>query len=271
MKTRKTWIPVLAAAMLLTTLFFLQRTEAKKSVPDTKKSSVSNDKDKTKGSVTKKVAPKAQEQDQIISGASIRNDISPNLRDMTPIPYTGKGEEREAAENPRIPHAGPHKDSPDGALQDPAASMMALIAPSIPAPILNFAGIPFPGVACNCAPPDTNGEVGATQYVQIVNEGYQVFNKTTGASVLGPVGISTIWTGFGGPCETAGDGDPVVIYDQIANRWVVSQFAGASIPTDECIAVSTTSDATGTFNRYAFHIGSNFFDYEKISVWPDAY
>ena len=61
-------------------------------------------------------------------------------------------------------------------------------APNMPAPILNFNGIPFPGVACNCAPPDTNGEVGATQYVQIVNEGYQVFNKSTGASVFGPVG-----------------------------------------------------------------------------------
>src|SRR6266550_8714596 len=118
MKTRKIWIPVLAAAMLLTTLFFLQRTEAKLTVPETKKSPVSSDKDKTKGSVTKKVAPKAQEQDQIVSGASIRNDISPNLRDMKAIPYTGKGEEHEAAENPKIPHSGPHKDSADGALQD---------------------------------------------------------------------------------------------------------------------------------------------------------
>ena len=142
---------------------------------------------------------------------------------------------------------------------------------NMPSPLLNFNGIAFPGVACNCAPPDTNGEVGATQYVQIVNEGYQVFNKTTGASVLGPVGISTIWTGFGGPCETAGDGDPVVLYDQLANRWVVSQFAGAGVPTDECIAVSTTSDATGSYNRYGFHLGTNFFDYPHLGVWPDAY
>jgi hypothetical protein len=50
----------------------------------------------------------------------------------------------------------------------------------------NFNGISFPGVACNCAPPDTNGEVGSTQYVQMVNEGFQVFDKTTGASLLGP-------------------------------------------------------------------------------------
>ena len=67
-----------------------------------------------------------------------------------------------------------------------------VLAPlAMPTPILNFDGIPFPGVGCNCAPPDTDGEVGATQYVQMVNEGYQVFNKTTGASLLGPVGIAT--------------------------------------------------------------------------------
>ncbi|MCB9131715.1 MAG: hypothetical protein H6647_12395 [Anaerolineales bacterium] len=199
-----------------------------------------------------------------IVGRSVRNDTSPALRNITPHPVKPKeGEEEEANLNPPVPSS--HRDMPDPVVQ------RTLSPNAMPAPILNFDGIPFPGVACNCAPPDTNGEVGATQYVQMVNEGIQVFNKTTGASVLGPVGISTLWSGFGGVCETAGSGDPVVIYDQIANRWVVTQFAGASIPTDECIAVSTTSDATGTWHRYDFHLGSNFYDYPKLSVWPDAY
>ena len=96
---------------------------------------------------------------------------------------------------------GVHKDVPDQAVQK--ESLLGRLAPSIPAPILNFAGIPFPGVGCNCAPPDTNGEVGATQYVQIVNQGYQVFDKTTGASILGPNDIESIWTGFGGVCQTS--------------------------------------------------------------------
>ncbi len=107
--------------------------------------------------------------------------------------------------------------------------------------------------------------------MQIVNEGYQVFDKTTGASLLGPSGIQTIWGGFGGVCQNNGSGDPIVLYDQLANRWIISQFAGVSVPTDECIAVSTTSDATGAYHRYAFHLGSNFFDYPKLSVWPDGY
>ena len=130
----------------------------------------------------------------------------------------------------------------------------------------------FPGVGCNCAPPDTNGAVGATQYVQIVNEGYQVFNKSTGASVLGPNSIASVWTGFGGVCETGGKGDPVMLYDHLANRWLISQFAGSgSAVTDECVAISTTSDATGSYYRYGFHLGTNFYDYPHLSVWPDAY
>src|SRR5205085_272943 len=67
-------------------------------------------------------------------------------------------------------------------------------------------------------------------------------------------------------------GDPVVLYDHIDNRWLISQFAGPEgFPTDECIAISTTSDATGSYNRYGFHLGSNFFDYPHLGVWPDGY
>ncbi|HEY2801469.1 MAG TPA: Ig domain-containing protein, partial [Chthoniobacterales bacterium] len=198
---------------------------------------------------------------------SYHNDVSPAMRDVEPWPVQ-RVQEHEAAINPKI-STGLHKDGIDLVVQK--GTLLGQLAPSIPAPILNFQGIPFPGVSCHCAPPDTNGEVGATQYVQMVNDAYQVFDKATGASVLGPNSIVSVWTGFGGVCQTSGLGDPVVLYDQLANRWIISQFAGTSIPTDECIAVSTTSDATGTFNRYAFHVGSNFFDYEKISVWPDAY
>ena len=197
----------------------------------------------------------------IQGGYSYKNDVSPRLRDMKQLPIVPKVE-HEANENPKIVRN--RVDRPDPVVQN-------FLAPDVmPAPILNFDGIVFPGVACNCAPPDTDGEVGQTQYVQMVNEGYQVFNKATGASLLGPSGIATIWSGFGGNCQNNGDGDPVVLYDQFANRWVISQFAGASIPTDECIAVSTSNDATGTYNRYGFNLGTNFFDYPHLGVWPDA-
>ena len=197
------------------------------------------------------------------------SDISPAMRDVEPWPVQ-RVQEHEAAENPKI-RTGLHKDAPDLIVQK--GQLLGQLAPNIPAPILNFAGIPFPGVICNCAPPDTNGEVGATQYVQMVNEGYQVFDKNTGASIFGPASILSIWSGFGGVCQTGGNGDPVVVYDQIANRWLISQFAGGL--THECVAVSTTSDATGSYARYDYNLvsigGSALYDYPKFGVWPDAY
>src|SRR5438270_6811141 len=204
-------------------------------------------------------------------GASYHNDVSPPLREMPAWNESDlrRGVDREANENPKIPYR--HIDSFDPVVQNAHASAFGLPGVNIPLPIRTFDGIPFPGVGCSCAPPDPNGAVGLTQYVQIVNEAYQVFDKATGNSVLGPNSISSIWSGFGGVCQNNGSGDPIVLYDHLANRWLISQFAGASTITDECVAISTTSDATGSYNRYGFHLGSNFFDYPHLSVWPDAY
>jgi hypothetical protein len=193
---------------------------------------------------------------------SARNDSSPPLRSMRPAPYRPAAD-REPNPNPATPIGNP--DGPDAALQ------RAHYPSAMPPPSLNFDGIGFPGVVCNCIPPDTNGEVGETQYVQIVNEGFQVFDKATGDSVYGPVAIATLWQGFGGVCERDALGDPVVLYDQLANRWLLSQFAGTNVPTDECIAVSQTGDATGAYYRYGYHLGPTFFDYPHLGVWPDAY
>ena len=125
-------------------------------------------------------------------GASYHNDVSPPLREMPASSEYDfrRGGEREANENPKIPYR--HIDSVDPVAQDWDASVFAGKGPNIPVPIRTFDGIPFPGVGCNCAPPDPNGAVGLTQYVQIVNEGYQVFDKATGNSVLGPSSISSI-------------------------------------------------------------------------------
>ena len=218
-------------------------------------------------------APNANQQSSgPIVGASYKNDISPPLRSMPPWKASDLKAEHEANENPKVPYR--HHNTPDPVIQKSHVSTLNLLAPNVPAPIRNFNGIPFPGVGCNCAPPDTNGAVGQTQYVQIVNEGFQVFDKATGTSLLGPNSISSIWNGFGGACQNGGAGDPVLLYDHIANRWLISQFAsatGGAPITDECVAISTTADATGTYARYGFHLGSNFFDYPKLSVWPDGY
>jgi len=210
--------------------------------------------------VPRNPAPVAETSRGVIVGHAVSHYLTPPLRTITPAPFS-LGGEHEASPNPLL--ASRHHNVPDPVVQ------LTLARPNMPAPTLNFDGITFPGVVCNCAPPDTNGEVGATQYVQIVNQGFQVFDKTTGSSVLGPLSIESVWPS--GICRTSAFGDPVVVYDQLAGRWLLSQFAGASVPTDECIAVSSSSDATGTFHAYDFHLGTDFFDYPKLGVWPDAY
>jgi hypothetical protein len=157
---------------------------------------------------------------------------------------------------------------PDGALQ---ASTLPPVAAN---PGLNIDGLGLGqyGFVLDSSPPDTNGAVGATQYVQWVNAEFAVFDKVTGAIIAGPTEGNALWAGFGGGCEVNNDGDPIVQYDKIANQWVLSQFSVSTAPYMECIAVSTTSDATGTYNRYAFSLGdSDYPDYPKLGVWPDAY
>jgi hypothetical protein len=114
--------------------------------------------------------------------------------------------------------------------------------------------------------------VGATQFVQWVNLEYNVYDKTTGAKVLGPIQGNGLWSGFGGGCQTQNDGDPIVLYDKLAGRWFFAQNVFVT-PYTICIAVSNTSDATGTFTRYSFPIKpTNIFpDYPKWGVWPNAY
>jgi hypothetical protein len=127
-------------------------------------------------------------------------------------------------------------------------------------------------------PPDTNGDVGPNNYVQWVNLQFEVFDRT-GTGLLGPSQGNTLWAGFGGVCDTTNQGDPVVRYDRMANRWVFTQFAfnldrrGNPIaPFVQCFAVSTSGDPTGTYYRYAWTISNSYFaDYPKLAVWPDAY
>jgi hypothetical protein len=197
-------------------------------------------------------------------------DISKPIREYPGWPTLDRsGSHTEGPENPKI--LLPHQDRDDAVVQ--RKSVLGMLAPNIPQPILNFDGVPDVSSFCGCEPPDTNGAVGSTQYVQMVNVAYQVFDKTDGSSILGPNSIESIWTGMPGTCFSAGEGDPVVMYDQLANRWIISQFAGNL--THECVAVSTTSDATGSYARYDFNLatlaGNNLYDYPHLGVWPDAY
>src|SRR5216683_872645 len=195
------------------------------------------------------------------------------VRDMPTIGALGDHISREAEPARRIP-------LPDGVnvpnFEDPVLQhTTAGLAPSFAAPTavgINIDGLGNAslGFAVQSAPPDTNGAVGATQYVQWVNSSFAVFNKTTGALVSGPTAGNTLFSALGNGCATNNDGDPVALYDKLAGRWVLSQFSVSTTPFLQCIAVSTTSDATGTYNVYSFSY-PNFDDYPKMGLWPDGY
>jgi PKD domain len=145
----------------------------------------------------------------------------------------------------------------------------------------------FAGLTNNaCCPPDPNSDVGPNHIVEMVNSRFQIFDKQGNALLLdvngnpAPRAINQLWQGTGGGlCETTNRGDPVVLYDSLADRWMLSQFAFTSVgktavpPYDECIAVSRTGDpVSGGWNLYDFNVhNSKFPDYPHFGVWPDAY
>jgi hypothetical protein len=212
----------------------------------------------------------AQSSNNVEVNAAVHHDVSPALRDIPskPLLPTIHGDKPL-----RLLPSGPGGASPQapGALQTIIGPLVSTTAG------LNFNGVGdtsnTPSNPCNCAPPDTNGAVGATQYVQWVNTAFAVYNKSTGALAADfPKAGNVLWSGFGGACEANNDGDPIAQYDKIAQRWVMTQFSVSTTPYLQCVAVSQTSDATGAYNRYSFSYGTTQFnDYPKLGVWPDGY
>ena len=201
-----------------------------------------------------------------ISG-DVKHDVSLPLKAIPPGRDQAPTHEKAVG---IIQPNGPLSTSPDGVLQLAAGPLVGTTS------ALNILGVgqgfsgPGGSFTVNSAPSDSNGAAGATQYVEWVNASFAVFDKNTGAVIYGPAAGNTLWTGFGGGCETNNDGDPIAQYDKAADRWVMTQFSVSTTPFLQCVAVSTTSDATGSYSRYSFSM-PNFPDYPKLGVWPDAY
>ncbi len=134
--------------------------------------------------------------------------------------------------------------------------------------LLNFDGQSYTGVA----PPDTVGDVGLAHYVQLVNSrnGAQVaiYDKATGNIIGSPFPMSTLAPN---PAAADGLGDGVVVYDHLADCWVLMEFSATN--NDIYIYLSRTSTPTNNSADWRFYSFSapNFPDYPKISVWHDAY
>jgi hypothetical protein len=196
-------------------------------------------------------------------------DTSAPFRDLAGLTVNPadaeSGDDVEPGDGPYVPDNGYHAD---GALQSGATSA------TIPSTSSNFDGISnqdnFNRYGFRVNPPDPNIAVGPNHVVEMVNLQFAVYSKT-GATVLGPASVGALWSGFPITDCTDESGDPVVMYDQVADRWILSQFT-TRFPTDyNCVAVSTGPDPTGTYFRYAFSTGFNFPDYPKYGIFKDSY
>lgn len=197
-------------------------------------------------------------------------DVSKKLRDIEPVPpgtrprswkdnviknMTGMYQEFEEGEQ---------WTGPDPVLQDEISGSRSGATVNE-----NFAGL---GNLNNVAPPDTDGDVGPNHYFQMINLSFAIYNKD-GTILYGPADNITLWDGFDGPWSSTNDGDPIVLYDQYADRWIATQFSFPNYPSGpfyELIAVSQTGDPTGAWNRYAYSF-DNLPDYPKFGIWPDGY
>jgi len=207
-------------------------------------------------------------------------DTSPALRDLA------KRAIKRATPRDLPPERGPAVAdkgfSGDGAVQASNGGQAAL---TIPAPIVNFEGLrntdnPFrpDGTQRLVNPPDPDGDVGPNHYVEMVNLVFAVYDKQ-GNRLLGPTPVGDLWAGFAINECTDLSGDAIVLYDQFADRWILTQFTtrGMNYPNEplnlfyNCVAISTTGDPTGSYYRYAFTTGYNFPDYPKYGVWRDSY
>ncbi|MFN7972878.1 MAG: hypothetical protein U0166_11100 [Acidobacteriota bacterium] len=199
----------------------------------------------------------------IFRGASsaVRFDVSPPLRSLPPVvvPIPPEPECMPDDEDFGYDVTGPSNS--DTAVQTQKG------VDAMPPTAVSFQGFGSSGAL----PPDPVGAVGPSHYVAMANSRFAVYDKT-GTLLYGPAANRTLWTGFGGPCEVENAGDPVVLHDRAADRWMLTQFTAAGPQYYNCMAVSTTPDPTGTYYRYAFiSASSSLPDYPKYGVWPDAY
>ncbi len=200
------------------------------------------------------------------SRAPVAPVLSPPLRDVKPM--TSTGVDNQTVRNRERPHPAVTMNGPSR--PDPVVQRAFGITAPTPT------GVNFEGIGANgFAPPDSDGTVGPSHYIQWINVMFAVYDKS-GTKLYGPALGNTLFSGLGAssPCVTHNDGDPIVVYDQLADRWVGTQFVVGAAPdfSHQCVAISTTGDPLGSYYLYDFVTDSaNFVDYPHFGVWPDSY
>ena len=182
----------------------------------------------------------------------------PNARTpMVTIPEGGLGPTQ--APPPRRPIPDPVIQTDEPNVSRESSEAIGLISD----PIVNVDGLTSAG-----NPPDPVGDVGRAHYVQMVNRTqFQIWDKA-GNQLTGMMDFNALWPATDLCNVPPGLGDPIVVYDHLADRWLLSQIA---VPNLMCVAISQTPDPTaGTWFLYTFNTPV-FPDYPKFGVWPNGY
>src|SRR5262245_44309101 len=232
---------------------------------------------KQAGAAGRQDAPGTQTPDVVQMVGPVRLDQ--DLRSLPDIPQQPREEERRLTRY--VPLNTGQASAPSGYGISGLKYVQALLknlwrpAPNMPGPLLTFEGI---GDTCGCQPSDSEGDVGPNHYIEAINESFKIFDKS-GHTLSCPTGYNSFFASLTGtPCNGFNDGDPYVLYDKQADRWMITDFAFPSFPGSsfwECIAVSQTNDpVSGGWFFYALQVdpaNPTFLgDYPKLAIWNDG-
>lgn len=205
--------------------------------------------------------------------------VSPKVSSLAPAsPHLGEKSNKlgKAEKNNReIDNKIPFRKEVENAVKDDDLSLAEFGTLQMPAPSLSVEGLSnndnFAAYGFNVIPPDTIGDVGLNHYVQAVNLLFRVYSKS-GTPLTPPLKMSSLFEPLGTACATRNDGDPIVLYDELADRWILSQFCKNAPPFRQMIAVSKNGDPTGEYYIYEFVMPNiKLNDYSKIGAWHNAY
>ena len=202
-----------------------------------------------------------------------------DVRDLPVVPPRGFSSPVREIQR-RITHPGnlmppPPPVNPTTWKQDPLLALQEAATKTATSggfgvPNLNFSGQGY----TNCVPPDTVGDVGPVHYIQMVNSefgsSFTIYRKSDGRKIAGPIILDSLSPG--GECSD-GAGDPIVLYDPLAGRWLMSEMHKDEGGGNDalCVYISATDDpVSGGWYSYCF-VTPQFPDYPKYAVWPDAY
>jgi hypothetical protein len=241
----------------------------------------------------------AQRAPKVDAVAAAANDVSTAYETNRIVPFEFDGDVRELRQVPldhqRLrPHRRLLPGPPSMKSKAPVAKLQSAevsipLAP-MPSAIQNFAGLSFAdtcdGGQCGAGwPPDPNGDVGLSHYILAVNDAYAIYDKT--GTLLASFTENQLWsTGGANPCNGDSLGDPIVLYDPLADRWILTHIAFAFSGNDpvspfyQCIAASKTSDpVAGGWWLYPVRMDPGgtglppvgaLNDYPKFGIWTDC-